>query len=296
MIVLLGGGGFVGRATARALLHHGAHIHVLNRSGKAHHPDVPASRVDRSNPQEVILALDRLKAETVIDCIAFQSTDTLPLYQMIDQRGGDLTMLSSIDVYEAFGRVLGTENSPINQEPIRETSPLRSNLYPYAQIGGRQADYDKIPLEQAALSFRNARAQVVRLPMMFGPGDPRDRFAAVKQAIHENSPLTLPATDAAWTAPLLFVDDAGAGIARASLKPNPDNQVLLLGHQDHFTWQEHANRFANAAGASLTIELEGKAQPRQDLVIDAAVTADQIGWAPATCWEEAYLATAQSGT
>ena len=185
MIVLLGGGGFVGRATARALLHHGAHIHVLNRSGKAHHPDVPASRVDRSNPQEVILALDRLKAETVIDCIAFQSTDTLPLYQMIDQRGGNLTMLSSIDVYEAFGRVLGTENGPINQEPIRETSPLRSNLYPYAQIGGRQADYDKIPLEQAALSFRNARAQVVRLPMMFGPGDPRDRFAAVKQAIHE---------------------------------------------------------------------------------------------------------------
>ena len=61
-------------------------------------------------------------------------------------------MLSSGDVYRAYGRMLGTEPGPIEPTPLAEDAPLRSVLFPYRDKAQGPDDflysYDKIPVEQ----------------------------------------------------------------------------------------------------------------------------------------------------
>jgi nucleoside-diphosphate-sugar epimerase len=93
--------------------------------------------------------------------------------------------ISSASVYRTFGRLVGTEKAPIDNEPQTEAAPLRSKLYPYAGATPRAADdprawldtYDKIPAEQAYLEEAAISVSIVRMPLLYGPGDPDTRVA-----------------------------------------------------------------------------------------------------------------------
>src|SRR3989442_5793137 len=88
--------------------------------------------------------------------------------------------LSSMDVYRAFGLFHGTESGPLQPVPLTEQFEVRRNLHPYPPavfirvqsiFYWMDDDYDKIPLQQADLGDHNLLVTVVRLPMVYGPGD-----------------------------------------------------------------------------------------------------------------------------
>lgn len=291
-IAILGGGGFVGRAVGRALRKRGAEVFCLNRTGDSNDSLVPGFAVDRSDPSNVVSALERLEIDTVIDTIAYTEADTLPLFVRLSDWGRRLVLLSSVDVYAAFGRVLGTESAAIDDAPLTELSPLRASRYPYSATGGRHAEYDKIPLEEAARASAGMKTTIVRLPMMFGPGDPRRRFQTVADALVNDRPLRLPRSEAIWRMPLLYIEDAADGIAAACLHNQPVAHPLLLGADQHPRWAEHAAAFAVAAGKHLDLSVDSDQMPkRQNLVLDSTLTRTLLDWAPQTPPMDAYSQT-----
>jgi nucleoside-diphosphate-sugar epimerase len=291
-IALLGGGGFVGAPTAEALLRLNVDVTVLNRTGRSENPDVRAVKVDRTDTRAVIGVLDRLGSDALIDMIAFEEEDTLPLLAVLNERGGRLIFLSSCDVYAAFGRLLGTETGSTDKSPITETSPLRTTLYPYKIIGKRSDKYDKIPLEMAARACDNLDTRILRLPMMFGRGDRNRRFQSVSDAIRSTGRITLPRVDAEWRPPLLYIDDAATGIAAASLLTSSTDLSLHLGADKHPTWAEHAAGFADAVNRDLEITIhEDNQKSLQNIVLDSSKTRDILDWKPNITMPEAYKNT-----
>src|SRR5262249_61710629 len=96
-----------------------------------------------------------------------------------------LTMPRSCDVDRPAGILPGTEPGEPDTTPAGEDSPVRTHLHVYPPAVVRQIrtvypwleeDYDKIPAERAVLG---ARGTVLRLPMVYGPGDPLRRFLPV---------------------------------------------------------------------------------------------------------------------
>ena len=87
--------------------------------------------------------------------IAYTEADALGLVETFRGLARRTVVISSADVYRAYGRFLGLEPGPIEPTPLTEEAPLRTALFPYRkQAQGPDDffhDYDKIPVERAVL-------------------------------------------------------------------------------------------------------------------------------------------------
>ena len=128
-------------------------------------------------------------------------------------------MLSSADVYRAHEVMHGREQGPLQPIPISEDSDLRRYRYPYRgqKIPAYEwinDDYDKILAEQA---LAHLRPTILRLPMVYGPGDPLHRFLAFLQQMDSGSAtISLEEPLAHWRGCWGYVENVAAAIARAA--------------------------------------------------------------------------------
>jgi nucleoside-diphosphate-sugar epimerase len=81
-------------------------------------------------------------------------------------------VISSGDVYRAYGRLKRLEPGPPDPIPLTEDAPLRASRYPY---GG---DYDKVVVEHMLQSQGDIQVTVLRYPAVWGPSDPNGRMQA----------------------------------------------------------------------------------------------------------------------
>ena len=92
-------------------------------------------------------------------------------------RAGRIVVLSSGDVYRAYGRFVGSEPGPLEPTPLNEDAPLRERLFPYRESAPSTEDlnywYDKILVERAVLSRSELPGTVLRLPKVYGPAGKR---------------------------------------------------------------------------------------------------------------------------
>ena len=94
-----------------------------------------------------------------------------------------VVVLSSGGVYRAYGIFKGIEEGPLEPMPLRESSPLRSRLYPYrtreTSSTDLEYDYDKGLAEQSIAADVRLPATILRLPKLYGPGDNADNCRTV---------------------------------------------------------------------------------------------------------------------
>jgi nucleoside-diphosphate-sugar epimerase len=92
-------------------------------------------------------------------------------------RTGRMVMISSGDVYRAYGRLTGHEPGPLEPCPLREDAPLRETHFPYramaARLGAYAQDYEKI-LAERVTSAAPTSCAILRLPKVYGPEDNGD--------------------------------------------------------------------------------------------------------------------------
>ena len=69
--------------------------------------------------------------------IAFTAPDAEALMAAFRGLARRVVVVSSQDVYRAYGRLIGIEPGPPDPVPLDETSPLRSRLFPMP--GGARA-------------------------------------------------------------------------------------------------------------------------------------------------------------
>lgn len=106
-----------------------------------------------------------------------------------------VVMLSTMDVYRAVGIMHGTESGPLQEVPLTEDPELRNSRPPCTPEILRALrkifawftdDYDKIPAEQIVMSDRGLPGTVLRLPMIYGPGDRLHRFYPIVKRTSSN--------------------------------------------------------------------------------------------------------------
>src|SRR5208282_20421 len=121
----------------------------------------------------------------------------------------------------------GSEEGPPEPVPLTEDSPLRTKLqtYPPQQVkmlrnvfGWLDEQYDKIPVERAVLGDAELPGTVLRLPMIYGPGDHLRRLGPILKRIDDGRRAILFEEGwAAWRAPRGYVENVSAALALAAV-------------------------------------------------------------------------------
>jgi nucleoside-diphosphate-sugar epimerase len=253
-ILLIGGNGFIGRFVAAQLLEQRHVVAVLHRGTKALPAGVKQIRGDRKDLSASALEMKRFAPDVVIDFVISSGSHAEELMTLLHGVTARVIMLSSIDVYRAVGISNGTETGPLLEVPLTEESELRRSLHPYSPESSQAMraifpwvtdDYDKIPAEHIVMNDRELPGTVVRLPMVYGPGDPLHRFyPTVKRIVDGRRHIIFPETVAAWRSPRGYVENVAAAIALAATAERAARRIYNVCEEPPFSDLEWAQKIA----------------------------------------------------
>ena len=251
-VLVIGGTGFIGVPLVRELARLGHSVTVFHRGATAT-PDLPAEHILGSRHD---LASIRPQADVVIDLILSSGAQADRLMETFRGRAARVVAASSIDVYRACGVLHGSEEGPLEPVALTEDSALRTKLqtYPPAQVKALQKffgwlddEYDKIPMERAILGDPELPGTVLRLPMIYGPGDHLRRFHAIVKRIDDGRRAILfEETAAQWRSPRGYVENVAAAIALAALSEHASGRIYNVAELPAFAEIEWARKIAAA--------------------------------------------------
>jgi len=248
-VLLIGGTGFIGPHVVRALSEMGHSVAVFHR-GKSK-MDLPAEHIlgDRRD-----LARLRLKADVVIDLILSSGAQAQELMDAFRGVARRVIAASSCDVYRACGVLHGSEEGPLQAVPLTEDSDLRTKLqtYPREQmemirkmVPWADDSYDKIPVERVIMSDPALPGTVLRLPMIYGPGDYAHRFhPVVKRIADGRGTIIYEKGWAAWRPPRGYVENVAAAITLAAVSDRAAGRVYNVAETPAFSELEWAGKIA----------------------------------------------------
>jgi nucleoside-diphosphate-sugar epimerase len=252
-ILIIGGTGFVGGALALRLLdggHEVAAFHRGERSGAA--PSVETIPGDRAELARHRDAFRRFAPDVVVDTIAYTESDARGLVEALRGIAGRYAVLSSQDVYASYGRFLRLEGGASRESPSTEDSPLRASRHPYrsrAKPGEMAYDYDKVLVEAAVRGGADAPVTILRLPMVYGPGDPYRRLRPLlgKMAL-DGSEIRIDRRRAGWRWTRGYVDDVADAIALAITDPRAAGRLYNVGEEDALAERDWIRAVGESAG------------------------------------------------
>jgi nucleoside-diphosphate-sugar epimerase len=313
-ILLIGGTGFIGTRVVQSLAGHD--VTVLSRGTTSH--QVPGvaywPRIDRLRLHEHRAGIARLRPDVVLDMIPQNGLDARSVADAVAGLTGRLVAVSSGSVYRSFGRLLGSESGPVDNTPSAEDAPLREKRFPYRGSEPRAVDdprrwlddYDKIPAEEAVLSHLVLPANVVRLPMVYGPGDPDRRVAGyVARMLVGCREILLRESAAGWRSSRAYVENVGHAIARVVVLGRP-GRVYNVAEANHFTEAEWIRRIGVQAdwdglvrgvpedglsGPPFVAELPPDANYAQHLILDDSLIRRELGYEEVVPFEEGLRRT-----
>jgi nucleoside-diphosphate-sugar epimerase len=257
-ILLIGGNGFIGRFAVATLKQQGHALAVFHRGTTAAPAGVDEILGDRNQLNASTQELKRFAPDVVIDLVISSGPQAEELMNVFRGATRRVVMLSSMDVYRAAGVLHGTESGPLQEVPLTEESELRRILHPYPPESMQLLhkifpwvtdDYDKIPAERTVMNDRELPGTVLRLPMVYGPGDPLHRFyPVVKRVADRRRHIIFPETLAAWRSPRGYVENVAAAIALAATDDRATRRVYNVCEEPPFSELEWARKIASEMG------------------------------------------------
>jgi nucleoside-diphosphate-sugar epimerase len=244
----------MGAPTARLLSERGHLVAVLHTG--AHEPALPPSIVHLHNknvrphikvyPEEAIA----FAPDVVVHFLLFNDADARSFHEKLVGVAKRVVMLSSGDVYRAYGQLLGHEAASDEPLVLDEDAPLRATLYPYgkgvASPWGTTIDYDKILAEREIMSEPRLPATILRLPRVYGPGDRQRTFARWVEHMRQHDQIPVGERQGHWRWTHGFVDDVAQAIALATLDERAAGRVYNVGEAETPTQRERVAQLAAA--------------------------------------------------
>jgi len=253
-ILLIGGNGFIGRCAVAALQRQGHALAVFHRGTSAVPAGVEDLRGDRNQLAASAQELTRFAPDVVIDFVVSSGAQAEELMNIFRGATRRVVMMSSMDVYRAVGVSHGTESGPLQELPLTEDSELRRNLHPYPPEGLQvmrkifpwlRDVYAKIPAERIVMNDRELPGTVLRLPMVYGPGDPLHRFyPVVKRVADGRRHIIFPETLAGWRSSRGYVENVAAAIALAATDDRAARRIYNVCEEPSFSELEWARKIA----------------------------------------------------
>jgi nucleoside-diphosphate-sugar epimerase len=282
-VMVLGGTRFIGAAIVEELHAHGHELLVVHRG--EHEPgDLPAAdhlHCARTDLPHLRGPVTDFGPDALVDTLALTAADAETALAVVDD-DLRLLVLSSMDVYRAFGSaLLGAETDAL---PLDETAPVREQRYPYrGMIEGRD-DYDKLDVEAAYLA---RAATVCRLPMVYGERDYQRREEKLLRRVRAGRPR-IPVGAGNWLWTRGYVRDVAAGVRLALESEATVGEVLNLGESHTWSMLLWARHVLEAAGSTAELvrvpdvllpdDLEELGSFAQHLLFDSSKARDLLGW------------------
>ena len=285
-VMVLGGTRFIGAAIVEELHAHGHELLIVHR-GEHEPADLPEAdhlHADRQDLPHLRGPIDEFGPEAVVDNCAYSAADAETALAAV---GDDVRLLvvSSMDVYRAFGAVLaGTETDPL---PVDESSQVRPERYPYRGRTLRSTDadtYEKLDVEAAYLA---REATVCRLPMVYGERDHQRREEPLLRRLRAGRDR-IPAGAGTWLWTRGYVRDVAAGVRLALESDATVAEVLNLGEARSWSMGLWARHVLEAAGSEAELvrvadvllpeDLKLLGTVPQHLLVDSSKARDLLGW------------------
>ncbi len=311
-ILVIGGTNFMGPLVVRTLSEQGHEVTIFHRgqTGADLPREVNEILGDRRSINVKATELRQLAPDVVLDMIPYTEQDAQGIMRVFSGIAQRLVAISSQDVYRAFGRVNGKETGPIDKLPITEESDLRQNFYPYRGEELRdsndpkkwQDDYDKILVERVVMSDANLPGTVLRLPMVYGPGDYQHRLYNYLRRMDDQRPaILLDEAEAQWRWTHGYVENVADAIALAVQDERATGRIYNIGESFTFTmaeWVTIVGKVAGWQGRVVTVPHGQLPEPlrwdinaEQDIVVDSSRIRKELGYTERVDVEEALRRT-----
>lgn len=282
-VAVVGGTGYINGAIVSDLMAAGHEVLVVHRGQREPEgqPRTEHAHVDRHDVAGLAAALDRFGADALIDGIALTARDADDVLLAVP---GALRMLvlSSADVYRAFGSVLA--GTVTDEGPLDERAPVRPERYPYRGKHERLHDYDKLNVEDRFL-WRGAT--VIRLPMVYGERDPQRREEPVLRRIRAGR-TRLPIGTGTWRCGRGYVGEMARGVRLALESNAARGEIFNLAETPTPSAREWFEQVVTASGADLELvrvpddvlppDLGSTGAIQQHVIMDASKAARVLGW------------------
>ncbi len=311
-ILVIGGTNFMGPLVVRSLSQQGHEITVFHRGQTQ--ADLPKGvreiLGDRRPIANSAAELQHLAPEVVLDMIPAIEQDAREIMSVFTGVARRVVAISSQDVYRAFGRVNGKESGPVDTVPITEDSPLRESLYPYRGETPReqddprrwQDDYDKILVERVVMNDPELPGTVLRLPMVYGPGDYQHRLFNYLKHMDDNRPaILMDEAEARWRCIHGYVENVADAIALAVTGERAAGRIYNVGEPFTFTMAEWVDKIGQTAGwqgrvvlvprGRLPEPLRWGINAEQDIVVDSSRIRMELGYEERVSLDEALKRT-----
>ena len=224
--------------------------------------------------------------DIVIHTVAMGDADARAAVAAFAGHTGRLVLLSSGDVYRAYGRFLNIEPGPNEDGLLSEEAPLRTTLFPYrvhaSSDNALQYWYEKILAERTVLSVTDLPATVLRLPKVYGPDSNQDLATIYRYRNH---------ADWRWTHG--FVENVAAAVALAATHPAAAGRVYNVGEAYTPTI---AQRLAGLPQSTIEPDVKSPFDFTQNIAYDTSRIRIALGYREIISEEEALLRTLKSHT
>lgn len=191
--------------------------------------------------------IEAFKPDAVVHLETKNELHAHSLIETMEGIDSHLLFASSVNVYQANARVYRTEKVDLQDAPIGEEAPLRSE-----PLVAKDPLSDRLRVEMA-ISKSGRPHTILRLPPMYGPGDPLRRlYPLISRMIDERPFIVVPEGQANWRWTHGYTVDRAHGIALAAMSGDRQNRVFNLGEKKTPTIVERISHLATV------FEWEGK--------------------------------------
>jgi nucleoside-diphosphate-sugar epimerase len=309
-VLVLGGTGLTGPFVVRRLCGLGHRVTVFHRG--EHEADRPDDAVHiRGSLADPPLELGRLTAgvvpDVVVDMWAMNQAHAAAFLERFQSRAARAVVISSCDVYRAYGRLLRLETGPPDAIPLTEDSPLRESRYPYRARAAAPVDnkdaYDKILVEETLRAQTYLPVTILRYPAVYGPNDMHRFGQWVRQITSGAAEIHMQEDFAAWRWTHGFAEDVAEAVVLAVTHEDAANRTYNVGEAATPTWAERVaslgqgigwhGRIVPVAAAELP---EAQRMPHDfahHLVVDSGRIRRELGYRELVAYEEGLRRTVE---
>ena len=236
--------------------------------------------------QRLPTELFEFRPDAVILTVAMGAVDARAAVEAFAGRAGRIVLLSSGDVYRAYGRFSGIEAGPIQKGLLTEDAPLRSVLFPYRHKASSPEAleywYEKILAERAVLNAPDLPGTVLRLPKVYGPGGNEDLATVYRYRHHPN-----------WRWTHGFVENVAAAVELAAIHPAAGGRIYNVGEANTPTIAE---RLAWLPPSTIEPDLSSQFDFNQDIAYDTSRIRVELGYCEIVPEKEGLLRTLRSSS
>lgn len=255
--LLIGGTGFIGQYVAKSLVGLEHEVSVLHRGrSSVEMPEAVQHLLgDTNRLGELRPKLQEISPDVVVNFILSSGRQAQSMMAALRGIAKRVVVLSSMDVYRACGVLHETESGGLQELPLTEDSELRTQpaYTPQQMEMGKKlfawmdGEYEKIAVERTVLSHNNLPVTVLRLPMVYGPGDHLrfHRFYPLIKRIKDGRKKILFDEDAAsWRASKGYVENVADAVVLAASADQARGRIYNVAEQDTLTELEWARLIA----------------------------------------------------